>query len=117
MSNGSRNIGHANLEGLRNTAEKGMIALLWSAVPLAAAVAFGRGLGWIWLALAGVSALAPTLSRFAGRGSSTQTTRVVVAISLVWMVSIFVGELSGHAWQTDTHMAYFAACALLAAFC
>ena len=62
--------------------------------------------------------MGPTVPRAAaGRGASTQTTRIVVAVSLVWTVSVFVGELSGHAWQPDTHMAYFAVCALLAAFC
>ena len=117
MSNGTSIIRHASLEGLRNVAEKGLIALLWSAVPIVAAVAFGRGLGWIWPAMAVAAALAATISRLVGGDSSTQATRLVVAISLVWMVSIFVGELSGHPWQSDAHMAYFAACGLLAAFC
>jgi methyl-accepting chemotaxis protein len=117
MSNGSWNSGQASLEGLRNAAEKGLIGLLWSAVPVAALVALGRGLGWIWPVMAVAAALVPTLSRVAGKGASTQATRFAVAVSLVWAVSIFLAELSGHPWQTDVHMAYFAVCALLAAFC
>jgi methyl-accepting chemotaxis protein len=117
MSGGTWTIRQTNLEGLRNTAEKGLIILLWSAVPLIAAVAFGRDLSWIWPALAAASALVPTVSRLAGNGASNQVTRLAVAITLVWTVSIFVGELSGHRWQSDAHMDYFAACALLAAFC
>jgi methyl-accepting chemotaxis protein len=117
LTNGAWTIRQTNLEGLRDTAEKGLIILLWGAVPIVAAVAYGRDLSWIWPALAVASALLPTLSRLAGSGSSNQATRLIIAITLVWTVSIFVGELSGHRWQSDAHMAYFAACALLAAFC
>ena len=117
MNDTSLAIGDRNLESLRNIAERGLIALLWSTVPIVAMIAFARDLAWMWPAMAATAALVSTGARVAGQGSSTQTTRLVITICLMWSVSIFVGELNGHRWQSDAHMAYFAACALLAAFC
>jgi methyl-accepting chemotaxis protein len=116
MTARNESAGDGGLEDLRNSAEKALIGLLWTAVPIACAVAYGRSLGWAAPAMAVTAALLPTLSRLVST-ASTHTTRLLVAVTLMWMVSIFVGELAGHPWQTDAHMAYFAACALLAAFC
>jgi methyl-accepting chemotaxis protein len=44
-------------------------------------------------------------------------TRIVISVVLVGQVSIMVYSLSGHPWQPDSHMYYFAVLALLAGFC
>ncbi len=47
----------------------------------------------------------------------TVVTQLVIAVVLVGQVSIMVYSLSGHPWQPDSHMYYFAVLALLAGFC
>src|SRR5690606_33950369 len=43
--------------------------------------------------------------------------RPVAAVALVTMVALLVYVFRGHPWQIDLHMYFFAALALLAAFC
>jgi methyl-accepting chemotaxis protein len=60
-------------------------------------------------------ALAATLSwRTAGNALST---RLLIAVALMGAVSLLVFEMSGHAWQADTHMYFFAILATLVAYC
>ncbi len=60
-------------------------------------------------------ALAATLSwRAAGNGLST---RLVFAVALMGGVAVFPFQLSGHPWQIDMHMYFFAALACLVAYC
>ncbi|HMB12197.1 methyl-accepting chemotaxis protein [Saliniramus sp.] len=44
-------------------------------------------------------------------------TRFAIAIGLVAQVSLLVFAMSGHPWQLDVHMYYFAVLAMLAGFC
>lgn len=43
--------------------------------------------------------------------------RLVNAVAYVALVSLLVFVMKGHAWQVDLHMYYFAAMAILAAYC
>ncbi len=62
-----------------------------------------------------VFAAAATLSwRLAGNGIST---RLTFAVALMGGVSVFAYQLAGHAWQIDIHMYFFAALAVLVAYC
>jgi methyl-accepting chemotaxis protein len=50
----------------------------------------------------------------AGNGLST---RLTFAVALMGGVAVLAFELSGHPWQIDVHMYFFAALALLVAYC
>jgi methyl-accepting chemotaxis protein len=105
-----------DLSALRETTSKALIAALWLHVPIALAIGMARGLDW-WLPtlLNAALAAAATLSwRAAGNVLST---RLVVAVALMGSISVFPFELSGHAWQVDMHMYFFAALACLVAYC
>jgi methyl-accepting chemotaxis protein len=110
------NIGSKDLDALRETASKALIALLWVHVPIAAAIGMARGGDWLMPTLfALVLAAAATLSwRMSGNGLST---RLVFAVALMGGVSVFAFQLSGHPWQIDIHMYFFAALAFLVAYC
>ncbi|QWG12909.1 chemotaxis protein [Bradyrhizobium sediminis] len=105
-----------DLDTLRETASKALIALLWLHVPIAMAIGMARGASWLIPTLLMVAfAAAATLSwRAAGNGVSTS---LVVAVALMGGVSIFTFQLSGHPWQIDIHMYFFAALACLVAYC
>ena len=105
-----------DLDTLRETASRALIALLWLHVPIAMAIGMARGAGWLIPTLLMVAfAATATLSwRAAGSGVSTS---LVVAVALMGGVSIFTFQLSGHPWQIDIHMYFFAALACLVAYC
>jgi methyl-accepting chemotaxis protein len=104
------------LEALRQTTSKVLVAVLWLHVPVS--VTIGLALGKPWLTPAAFMAsfaLAATLSwRLSGNGLST---RLVFAVALMSGVSMFAYQFEGHAWQIDLHMYFFAALACLVAYC
>jgi methyl-accepting chemotaxis protein len=105
-----------NLDALREIASKALIAVLWLHVPIALTIAMMRGTDWMFPTLLNAAlAGAATLSwRAAGSVLSTQ---LVVAVALMGGISVFTFELSGHPWQIDMHMYFFAALACLVAYC
>ena len=105
-----------DLNTLRQSASVGLVSLLWLHVPLIAAVGQFANTAWAWPALmaAGLAAAVTVSWRVTGNGLNT---RLFAAVALVGMVSLIVGELAGHAWQIDTHMYFFAALAMIAAYC
>ena len=105
-----------DLEALRDTTSKALVALLWVHLAIAIAIAMARGASWLWPAVfTAAFAAAATLSwRMTGNGLST---RLTFAVALMGGVSVFVYQLSGHAWQSDAHMYFFAALACLVAYC
>jgi methyl-accepting chemotaxis protein len=110
------NIGSKDLDALRETASRALIALLWLHVPIAAAIGIARGTDWLMPTIFMVSfAAAATVSwRTSGNGLSTS---LVVAVALMGGVSVLTFQLSGHPWQIDMHMYFFAALACLVAYC
>ena len=115
MNIDSKVIGSKDLDALRETASKAMIALLWLHVPIAMAVGMARGAWLMPTLLTTAFAAAATLSwRAAGNGLSTS---LVVGVALMGGVSVFTYELAGHPWQIDMHMYFFAALACLVAYC
>ncbi len=105
-----------DLESLRQTASKTLIALLWVHVPVAIAIGMMRGTDWLLPALFTVAfAVAATLS-WLGSGNGLST-RLVVAVALMGGVAVFTFQLSAHPWQTDVHMYFFAALACTVAYC
>jgi methyl-accepting chemotaxis protein len=104
------------LRELRATVAFYMILFLWAHVPLVAAVGLWLGTGWMtpMLAAALFAGIATAAWRFDASGD---TSRPVMGVALVMIVSLLVFQLSGHPWQIDMHMYFFAALAILAAFC
>jgi methyl-accepting chemotaxis protein len=105
-----------NLDALRETASKVLLALIWLHLPLLAVIGLIIGSPWVTTillasALAGAATLAWRL------WGSSQETRLTVAVAYVGMASLVVNQLSGHAWQIDSHMYFFATLAILAAYC
>jgi len=68
---------------------------------------FWRKGGWLLPALFAIMLVgAATLSwRVSGNGLST---RLLVAVALMSDVALFTLQLSGHPWQADMHMYFFA---------
>jgi methyl-accepting chemotaxis protein len=105
-----------DLSALREIASRALIAVLWLHVPIATAIGMTRGTDWLLPTLlnAGLAAAATLSWRAAGNVLSTS---LVVAVALMGGVSVFTFELSGHPWQIDMHMYFFAALACLVAYC
>jgi methyl-accepting chemotaxis protein len=104
------------LDSLRESTSKALIALLWLHIPVDFFIALTRGTGGI----------APTLFMIAMAGLTTLSwkttgnvlaTRLTVAVALMGDVSMFTYQLAGHPWQIDLHMYFFATLACLVAYC
>ena len=63
------------------------------------------------LAMAGIALLGWRVSR------EGEATRLLSAVLLMAQVSLLVAAASGHPWQIDLHMTYFAMLAVLAVYC
>jgi methyl-accepting chemotaxis protein len=105
-----------DLDALRENASQALIGLLWLHIPIALAIGLSRGMDWIFPTLfMTVMAGVTTFSwRTAGNGLST---RLTVAVALMGDVSLFAYQLTGHPWQIDLHMYFFAMLACLVAYC
>jgi methyl-accepting chemotaxis protein len=104
------------LAGLRASASVGLMALLWIHPPLMAVVGLATGQAFLWPALFG-AALAAVATIGWRLDPTALGLRLVVAVALVGQISLIVFEMSGHPWQVDIHMYYFAALAILAVYC
>jgi methyl-accepting chemotaxis protein len=100
---------------LRGSTSKFLLAVLWLHVLLAIAIGMARG-DWLMptLLMAAMAAAATVSWRTAGNTLSTQ---LIVAVALMGGISTLVYQMSGHAWQIDVHMYFFAALAMLVAYC
>jgi methyl-accepting chemotaxis protein len=105
-----------DLEVLRETTSRALLAVLWLHVPLAVVIGMMRGVDWMMFAgVMAAMALAATLSwRASGNALST---RLVIAVALMGGVGVFVAEMAGHPWQIDVHMYFFAALAFVVSYC
>ncbi|TMV83710.1 hypothetical protein FGG78_22410, partial [Thioclava sp. BHET1] len=82
----------------------------WVGVPLSAGAAWfiGNAAGIALLAAAGLAALATIGLRLPGKGA-----RYCTGLGLVGQAIIFTGSFTGHPWQIDTHMLFFAVLAAM----
>ncbi len=105
-----------DIQTIRATVERFLVAFLWLHVPLVAGV--GALLGGNWMMM-GIGALimagAATAMSKAAPGSAA--TRYVIGVALMGVVALLVGGFDGHPWQIDMHMYFFATLAILTAFC
>ncbi|MGZ5871628.1 MAG: methyl-accepting chemotaxis protein [Bradyrhizobium sp.] len=105
-----------DLKQLRETTSRTLLAVLWLHVPLCLATSMMRGMDWLLPAvLTAAMAMAATLSwRAVGNELST---RLIFAVALMGDVSVLTFQLTGHPWQIDMHMYFFAALACLVSYC
>jgi methyl-accepting chemotaxis protein len=101
---------------MRSFVARYMIGLLWLHVPLTAVASLLLGQGFavatIGSALFAGAATAVWMVDRAG-AAARQTT----AVALMLQISLLVYVFRGNPWQIDMHMYFFAALAILAAFC
>ena len=98
---------------LGNRVIAGEIWLLSALIPFVSFV-----VGTNWLALGGAAAAMGGLAILLVRsGGSSATTPVTLGVCLMISVSLLVAAMSGHPWQNDMHMVYFAALATTIIYC
>jgi methyl-accepting chemotaxis protein len=93
-----------------------LVGALWLLVVLIAAVTAIIGRGALALGLGAIVFAAATTLAWR-MDASGRATPLVGAIALMGQVSLLVAAFSASPWQTDMHMAYFAALAVLIIFC
>jgi methyl-accepting chemotaxis protein len=104
-------------DNLEQQRRMGGSVVLGASAALAASVAgacLATGNSWFAAGAAGLLTLLTAILH--GRTATSATARSGAGLLLVAQVSILVGALSGHPWQPDMHMAYFAALGVLAIF-
>ncbi|WP_054140765.1 methyl-accepting chemotaxis protein [Bosea sp. AAP35] len=104
------------ISSIRRLGEQLVMGAIWLIVPMVSVAAIISdnsviGLSVAALLLAAVATICWRLSRGAGG------IRMTLSVCLMVTISLLVAALDGHAWQTDMHMAYFAALAMLIVFC
>jgi methyl-accepting chemotaxis protein len=105
----------ATLERLRLVVGQCFVAGLWAHVPVLAVVGLANGTSWLAGSVAG--AIAAGVATAAWRlDRNSPLARYAIAIAQIMMVSLLVWLAHGP-MQIDVHMYYFAAYAMLAAFC
>ena len=106
---------NATLEQLRLVVGRCFVVGLWAHVPVIGIVGLANGTPWLAGSLSGaVAAAIATAAWHFDRNS--QLARYTIAIAQTMMVSLLVWLAQGPL-QIDVHMYYFAAYAMLAAFC
>jgi methyl-accepting chemotaxis protein len=104
------------LSQLRGKVDIALLIALWLHVPLIAGVAWYLANGpFLTGGCAASVAVATTLAVLSWSPGSVR--RVAVGVGLVVMISLLLAASAGGAWQTDIHMYYFAALAVMAAYC
>ena len=103
------------LTSIRGQTARFFVFYLWGHLPLVILSAWLAGNDLLWpTMLAALLASAATAAHFL---TIPAAARLVTATSLMLMVAVLVDTLAGHSWQIDMHMYFFAALAMLTAFC
>ncbi len=101
---------------LRRIAGRWILVALWLHVLIVPAV--GLALGASILVPTAVAACAVAVATWAYAADKDGAAfRAIVSVAAMTLVAILVFKLAGHPWQIDAHMYFFAALAVLAAFC
>jgi methyl-accepting chemotaxis protein len=93
-----------------------VMGAIWLIVPMVSVAAIVSDNNVIGLSVAALllAAFATVCWRLKPEADGT---RMTLSVCLMVGISLIVAGLGGHAWQTDMHMAYFAALAMLIIFC
>ena len=105
-----------DLNTLRDRINKFMVPLLWLHVPLAGIVAWEVGNDWLG-PCAVAAAVASVVTASWIFAPSSKSTRLTIAVAFIAIVSIILAACRGSNFQADIHMYYFAALAILVAYC
>ncbi|GAB4069042.1 response regulator [Ancylobacter sonchi] len=93
-----------------------LLALLWLHVPVAMAIAYAVGAAITTPALIAAGLAGAYTVSWLLYGVEP-VTRYISAVALMGMPSLFVFLLTGHGWQMDLHMYFFASLALMIGWC
>ena len=104
------------IAAIRRTAAKWSSLLIFAVVPAVAATALLNGNPWLAPTVAALVVACCALGVWKAVGGDAAMTRYVIAVATVVQVSLMVLAAAGP-WQIDFHMIYFAALAMLVAFC
>jgi methyl-accepting chemotaxis protein len=105
-----------SLDTLRHSFARFLIGFLWAHVPIVGATTV----------MAGRFSLAPVLCAAVLAGTTTalwwsdrigSVTRIASGVALAGMAAVLLYAASGHPWQIDLHMYFFACLAVLAGWC
>jgi len=105
-----------DISSLRTSTAKLLSVLMGLHILVVAAVAYALGGDMLMLSALAAAMAAPGILLTATRPAD-QATGFAIAIGMVAQVSLIVFAMSGHPWQIDIHMYYFATLAMLAGFC
>ncbi|ABI78393.1 sensor histidine kinase/response regulator [Hyphomonas neptunium ATCC 15444] len=106
----------AQLDTLRAHFGKFLLLILWAHVPALVLIALQTGHSPLWTALAGM-VLAGCYHLSWLRHGAAPVTRYLSAVALMGEPAIMLFLLTGHTWQMDMHMYFFAMLALTIAWC
>ncbi|RAK64214.1 methyl-accepting chemotaxis protein [Phenylobacterium kunshanense] len=100
----------------RSFANRIVIGGIWLLVPIIALAAMLVHGNWLPLtiAAAGIAGGATAAWRLL---SESPVVRITAGVAQMAQISLLVGGFSGHPWQIDMHMAYFAGLAVLIVYC
>ncbi len=104
------------ITSIRRLGAQLVMGAIWLIVPMVSVAAIANQNGVIGLPVASVllAVVATICWRLSPDASSI---RMTLSVCLMVGISLLVAALGGHDWQTDMHMAYFAALAMLIVFC
>jgi methyl-accepting chemotaxis protein len=105
------------LEQLRTSFGQGVIALLWANVVLVAAMALIVAHVSALLAIGGAVLVASGATATWMSDRTGPATRVVTSMAMAALVALMVYAFSGHRYQIDIHMYFFATLAVCAGWC
>ncbi len=101
---------------LRQSVANKLLLLLWGHVPLIAVSGLYIGGDWI-TATIGAAVFAAIATGLFLRDGAALAYRYAFAVSYVVQVGLLVYVFSGHPWQIDIHMYFFASLAIIAVMC
>ncbi len=104
------------IAALRATVQKFLIVYLWLHVPLIAVVGLSLSGAWLMPTI-GAVVLAGGATATAHLDSGGASGRYAIAVALMGLVALLVYQFDGDPWQIDMHMYFFAALAMLTAYC
>ncbi len=104
------------LEDLRASVSRLMVAWLWLNAGLAGVTGYVARAGWVTPLLLGALLAAAAHAAWA-LAPRSKSSRLTIAVAFVALVSVMVAAARGSVMQIDLHMYYFAALAMLAAYC
>jgi methyl-accepting chemotaxis protein len=103
------------LSSLRSTTFRIILTVLWLLVPFIALASWGGSQGFAGPVMA--LALASFMQLWAKRDPQNRQIRTMSGVFLVVSISLLIGTAQGQKIQVDLHMYYFAALAVLVAYC